>query len=118
MYISFFLPLPCSDGPLRGIARAEHSVVRTNSLSRADLTLVLAGYALVLLYVLLMLGPLNAVQHRALLSLVGVFSVAMGLGSGFGLCLYFDVMYTDLHQGRVRKKYLHLPKETKKGQNG
>jgi len=41
---------------------------------------------LVGIYVMIMLGKLNSVWHRAPLSITGIISVAMGIGSSYGLC--------------------------------
>ena len=62
-----------------------------------DLSLLLAGYVLVIVYVVIMLGKFNSVQHRAYVSLTGIACIGMGIGSCYGLCSAFGLFFTPMH---------------------
>ena len=61
-----------------------------------DVMMLMAGFLVVGVYVLVMLGKFNSVQQRAFLSLVGIASVVMGLYSAYGVCAVLGFQETSM----------------------
>ncbi|XP_059488991.1 protein patched homolog 2-like [Neocloeon triangulifer] len=55
------------------------------------------GFIIMFLYVQLMLGRFNLVEQRALLSLIGIASVAIGCVVSYGVCSAFSIPYGPVH---------------------
>ena len=70
--------------------------VTSNSV-QSHLSLLLAGYVLVLIYGLVMLGKFNFVQHRAYMAMTGMCCILMGVGSCYGLCSTLGLIFTPTH---------------------
>jgi len=62
-----------------------------------DGTLMVCGYLLMFLYTSVMLGKLNCVEHRMLLSVAGICSILMGLVIAVGLSSLLGFPYTPMH---------------------
>ena len=62
-----------------------------------DLPLVAVGYFLMFSYTMLMLGKMNAVEHRTYLAMAGIFSVMMGVMISLGLSSALGFPFTTIH---------------------
>jgi len=62
-----------------------------------DLQLFLVGYLIVTFYVMIMLGQFDVIGHRAPLSLTGILSVFLGIGSTYGVCGYFGIWGSNMN---------------------
>ena len=62
-----------------------------------DLPLVAVGYLLMFSYTMLMLGKMNAVEHRTYLAMAGIFSVMMGVMISLGLSSALGFPFTTIH---------------------
>ena len=58
---------------------------------------VLGSFALMFIYVTLVLGKLNCVDNKSLLSLTGLFSVIMALFTSYGICSLLGLFISPLH---------------------
>ena len=56
--------------------------------------LIPLGYVVVFVYVQIMLGKLNMVEARPMLSVIGITSVVMGIGISYGICFSFGLIYS------------------------
>ncbi len=57
----------------------------------------MVGYMLVLVYVMVMLGRFNSVQHRVFLSIAGIFSVMLGVATCYGVCAVFGIWGSNMN---------------------
>nr|XP_022315752.1 patched domain-containing protein 3-like isoform X2 [Crassostrea virginica] len=64
---------------------------------RGDVSLLSAGYILVIVYLFLVFGRLNCVEQRVGLSLAGVIVIGMSIGFSFGLSSAAGWEYGPLH---------------------
>merc|ERR1719461_1374155 len=55
------------------------------------------GFSLIFVYIAITLGRWNALEQRVLLSLMGMFVIAMSLGASFGFCFYIGLYFGDMH---------------------
>jgi predicted RND superfamily exporter protein len=55
------------------------------------------GFAIVFIYVVLMLGRIDLVHNRIFLSLSGLFSVLMAIVISYGTCCSLGFAFTPLH---------------------
>ena len=62
-----------------------------------DLPLVFIGYFLMFSYTMLMLGKINAVEHRTYLAMAGIFAVMMGVAISLGLSSALGFPFTTIH---------------------
>ena len=62
-----------------------------------DLGLFGGGYVMMFLYCSLMLGNLNCVEQRSLLSIAGILGVGMGIIVSYGLCSAVGLFYGPMH---------------------
>ncbi|XP_037081976.1 NPC intracellular cholesterol transporter 1-like [Pollicipes pollicipes] len=62
-----------------------------------DVKYLVFGYMVMFMYIQLMLGRCNMVEHRTYLSMVGVFSVALAIVVSFGLCSSLGVFFGPVH---------------------
>merc|ERR1719264_1620994 len=58
-----------------------------------DTGLMIAGYALMFLYTVAMLGRPNAVEQRAYLAMAGISAVGMGMVVSLGMTMTFGFFY-------------------------
>ncbi|XP_078695306.1 patched domain-containing protein 3-like [Branchiostoma floridae x Branchiostoma belcheri] len=63
----------------------------------SELQLLSAGYALIITYVVLMVGNINLVEHRIYVGLLGVVAVGMATGASIGFCSLCGVAYGPIH---------------------
>eukprot|EP00058_Branchiostoma_floridae_P007566 XP_002593054.1 hypothetical protein BRAFLDRAFT_74381 [Branchiostoma floridae] len=63
----------------------------------SEIQLLSAGYALIIAYVVLMVGNINVVEHRIYVGLLGVASVGMATGASIGFCSLCGVLYGPIH---------------------
>ena len=62
-----------------------------------DTGLMVAGYALMFLYTVAMLGRPNAVEQRAYLAMAGISAVGMGMLVSLGMTMTLGFFYTTIH---------------------
>ena len=62
-----------------------------------DLSLLGGGFALVLIYVIMMIGKFNSVEQRVYLSTLGVISIAFGAGISLGFCQLIGEKFGPIH---------------------
>ena len=62
-----------------------------------DLGLFGGGYAMMFFYCSLMLGNLNCVEQRSMLSIAGILGVGMGIVVSYGLCSAAGLFYGPMH---------------------
>ena len=60
---------------------------------KGDVSLLSAGFFIVFIYVMLMLGKMNSVEQRAYLSMLGVSAIGLGIATSYGLCQLLGVWY-------------------------
>ena len=77
------------------IARSFGDIASTTILG--DLGLFGGGYVMMFLYCSLMLGNLNCVEQRSLLSIAGILGVGMGIVVSYGLCSAVGLFYGPMH---------------------
>ena len=58
---------------------------------------MVAGYALMFLYTVAMLGRPNAVEQRAYLAMAGISAVGMGMLVSLGMTMTLGFFYTTIH---------------------
>ncbi|XP_066266301.1 patched domain-containing protein 3-like [Branchiostoma lanceolatum] len=63
----------------------------------SEIQLLSAGYALIITYVILMVGNINVVEHRIYVGLLGVAAVGMATGASIGFCSLCGVLYGPIH---------------------
>lgn len=62
-----------------------------------DLTILAAGYVIIIFYVCINLGKATRLKHKIWLSVGGVLSTGLSIGASFGLCSAFGLFYGPLH---------------------
>ena len=62
-----------------------------------DTIKLLAGFGLMFLYTMSMLGRANAVEHRAYLAAAGLLAVGFGVVAALGLTMAVGMFYTTMH---------------------
>ncbi|XP_068082189.1 patched domain-containing protein 3 [Anabrus simplex] len=60
-------------------------------------TILFAGFSLIILYVIIMLGRCNLIQQRIVLSLLGVLVVGKSIAASYGICFYMGFFWGPLH---------------------
>ena len=60
---------------------------------KGDVSLLSAGFLIVFIYVMFMLGKMNSVEQRAYLSMLGVSAIGLGIATSYGLCQLIGVWY-------------------------
>ncbi|XP_071449211.1 patched domain-containing protein 3-like [Hetaerina americana] len=68
-----------------------HMVLETN------MTVLFAGFSLIICYVIFMLGRCNMIGQRVYLSLFGVSVVGQSIFASYGLCFYMNFFYGPIH---------------------
>ncbi|KAK0090682.1 hypothetical protein PV325_008019 [Microctonus aethiopoides] len=64
---------------------------------RNNVTILLCGLLLIVIYVTAMIGRCNRVQQRIYLSLMGVSVVGQAILSSYGICFYLGFTYGHIH---------------------
>ncbi|XP_021925965.1 Niemann-Pick C1 protein-like isoform X2 [Zootermopsis nevadensis] len=60
-------------------------------------TVLFAGFTLIIVYVMVMLGRFNSVEQRVYLSLLGVSVVGQSILASYGLCFYMGFFWGPIH---------------------
>lgn len=60
---------------------------------KGDVSLLSAGFLIVFIYVMIMLGKMNSVEQRAYLSMLGVSAIGLGIATSYGVCQLIGVWY-------------------------
>ncbi len=76
-------------------ARSSEDII--GAAAESDQNLFFVGYVLVLIYVMVMLGRFNTVQHRIFLSLAGIISVGLGIITCYGVCSLFGIWGSNMN---------------------
>merc|ERR1712130_231719 len=83
---------------LESNAAVQFSVpVEMDNAIKSGIPLLAVGFALMFIYVLLMLGKFNIVEHRAWLTLPALTSVIFGIIFSVGICSALGFPFTDFH---------------------
>ena len=77
------------------VSRSFDDVVNDNIFD--NYKLLFSGFFVMFLYVIVMLGKFNMVEHRVWLSLAGLTGIILGSVFGVGFCSIFGLVFTDLH---------------------
>ena len=77
------------------VSRSFDDVINENILGNYNL--LFSGFSIMFVYVLIMLGKFNMVEHRIWLSLAGLTGIIIGSVFGVGFCSFFGLMFTQLH---------------------
>lgn len=77
------------------VSRSFDDVINENIIGNYNL--LFSGFAIMFVYVLIMLGKFNCVEHRVWLSLAGLTGIILGSVFCMGLCSAFGLMFTQLH---------------------
>ena len=62
-----------------------------------ELNLLIGGFALVLLYVMMMIGKFNSLEQRIYLSFLGIISIAFGAGMSLGFFQLIGQKFGPIH---------------------
>ncbi|XP_034243315.1 NPC intracellular cholesterol transporter 1-like isoform X2 [Thrips palmi] len=62
-----------------------------------NMTVLFAGFSLIILYVIFMLGRCNLIQQRIYLSLLGVSIVGLTILTSYGFCFYMGFFFGPVH---------------------
>jgi len=62
----------------------------------SNIPLLMAGFALLFFYIMIVLGNFNWIEQRALLSIAGMLVIGLALGASFGLCFYLGISFNDI----------------------
>ena len=62
-----------------------------------DQNLLSMGFAIVFMYVIIMLGKFNSVEQRGYLSLLGILSIILGTATSYGICQFLGLVAGPLH---------------------
>ena len=98
-FINITVDNPPSDAPdnLKMFSLAERSyddeimfVVYSN------ITILLLGFVLLFLYIILVLGDMNWIEQRALLSMAGMLVIGLSLGASYGLGFFLQIPFNDM----------------------
>ena len=54
------------------------------------------GFGLLFIYILFVLGEMNWIEQRALLSIAGMVVVGLSLGASIGLGFYLNISFNDM----------------------
>lgn len=63
----------------------------------SNMTVLFAGFSLIILYVIFMLGRCNLIQQRIYLSLLGVSIVGLAILASYGFCFYMGFFFGPVH---------------------
>ncbi|KAK7077773.1 Patched domain-containing protein 3 [Halocaridina rubra] len=74
------------------MASTSFGTVSGNNI-QSDTKFLSVGFGVVFIYIILMLGRLNMVEQRPILSLLGLSCVGLAIGVSYGICSAFDVTY-------------------------
>ena len=77
------------------VSRSFDDVINENILGNYNL--LFSGFSIMFVYVLIMLGKFNMVEHRVWLSLAGLTGIILGSVFGVGFCSLWGLMFTQLH---------------------
>lgn len=64
----------------------------------SNMTILLYGVLVILVYIILMIGRCNIVQQRVYLSIAGISVVGQAIVSSYGICYYMGYFYGPIHQ--------------------
>lgn len=62
----------------------------------SNIPLLMAGFALLFVYIIIVLGNFNWIEQRALLSISGMLVIGLALGASFGFCFYLGISFNDI----------------------
>ena len=67
-------------------------------ISQEDVYILVTGLILVYIFIWIMLGKCNTVEHRTWLSFFGISSVGLGMITSYGICQFMELYYTSMHK--------------------
>ena len=62
----------------------------------SNFSIFIIGFGLLFIYILFVLGEMNWIEQRALLSIAGMVVVGLSLGSSIGLGFYLNISFNDM----------------------
>ncbi|KAF4533134.1 hypothetical protein B566_EDAN007945 [Ephemera danica] len=62
-----------------------------------NMTTLFSGFGLIIVYVIFMTGRYNCIEHRFILSLLGVSIVGQSIVASYGFCFYTGFFYGPIH---------------------
>ena len=62
----------------------------------SNFSIFIIGFGLLFVYILFVLGEMNWIEQRALLSVAGMVVVGLSLGSSIGLGFYLNISFNDM----------------------
>ncbi|TRY61569.1 hypothetical protein TCAL_14942 [Tigriopus californicus] len=77
------------------VARSFSDIASANIFT--DVNMVVLGFAIVFIYVLIMLGNFDCVENRVFVSLAGLVAVFMALIASYGICCSLGFPFSPLH---------------------
>lgn len=78
------------------VAKRSYNDMLDNVLD-SNMTVLFAGFTLIILYVILMLGRCNLIQQRIYLSLLGVSIVGLTILASYGFCFHLGFFFGPVH---------------------
>ncbi len=63
----------------------------------SNLAVLATGSCLIFIYIGMVLGRLNMLQQRVLLSMQGMAVIGLSIGASYGVCFVAGVFYADMH---------------------
>ncbi|KAL3868797.1 hypothetical protein ACJMK2_041557 [Sinanodonta woodiana] len=63
----------------------------------ADTSLLIAGFSIVFVFVIVVLGRVSMVEHKLYVSLAGILSIGLAIVFAYGIAMLFGVMYGPVH---------------------
>ena len=62
----------------------------------SNFSIFIIGFGLLFIYILFVLGEMNWIEQRALLSVAGMVVVGLSLGASIGLGFYLNISFNDM----------------------
>jgi len=62
----------------------------------SNFSIFIFGFVLLFFYIMIVLGDMNWIEQRALLSISGMIVIALSLGASHGLAFYLQIPYNDM----------------------
>ena len=62
----------------------------------SNFSIFIIGFGLLFIYILFVLGEMNWIEQRALLSIAGMVVVGLSLGASIGLGFYLNISFNDM----------------------
>ncbi|KAK3599821.1 hypothetical protein CHS0354_022387 [Potamilus streckersoni] len=64
---------------------------------KADTSLLIAGFSIVFVFVIVVLGRISMVEHKLYVSIAGILTIGLAILFAYGIAMVFGVMYGPVH---------------------